>query len=187
MIRLVFLSAILMALTPAMAQDEFNLEETVELCSACHGENGVPEDPSYPIIWGQEYFYIYTQLKDYKAGRREHEIMTEIAATYSRDQQKQISQYFADKEWPAIQVSTVEGDDAVSERAIAGGQCSACHGKWGGDSRIPRLAGQNVDYLMQTMHAFKNETRMNAPDKNSTMQQLDDPTIASLSRYLGSL
>ena len=36
------------------------------------------------------------------------------------------------------------------------------------------------------MHDFKNEVRMNAPDLISTMKQLDDETIAALSRYLSA-
>lgn len=172
---------------PAEAQDAFDLDGAVALCATCHGEDGMPIDPAYPIIWGQEYFYTYTQLRDYAAGRREHEIMTGIAAEYDRDQAKALATYFSEKPWPAIQSAMQEGDQAAAEKGITGGQCSACHGKWGGDSRIPRLAGQQPAYLDATMLAFKNEQRMNAPDKISTMQQLDDSTIEALSRYLSTL
>lgn len=187
MLRAVSLLLVLTFSSSAMAQDNFNLEETVALCSACHGENGTPEEADTPIIWGQQFFYIYTQLKDYSAGRRQHDIMTGIASEYTRSQQKQIAQYFAEKEWPAIQASTQDGDDRLAQRAITGGQCSACHGKWNGDSRIPRLAGQQIDYLIRTMQDFKQEIRLNAPDKISTMKQLEDETIAALSRFLGAL
>lgn len=175
------------ALSAAAQDAEFDVAAEAEYCATCHGEAGIPVEETYPIIWGQEYFYIYTQLRDYGAGRREHEIMTGIAAEYDRDQAKALAEYFAAKPWPAIQVRTEEGDAALAERGITGGQCSACHGKWGGDSRIPRLAGQEPDYLRQTMLDFKHEVRMNAPDKISTMQQLDDATIDALSRYLAAL
>ncbi len=52
----------------------------VALCTSCHGEDGRPIEPDIPIIWGQEYYYLYVQLKDYKSGLRAHEIMNEIAA-----------------------------------------------------------------------------------------------------------
>ena len=172
---------------PALAQDDFVLEDEIELCAGCHGEDGLPIEPDYPIIWGQQYFYIYTQLRDYGAGRREHEIMTEIAAAYSRDQAKKIAAYFAELEWPGIEATVLDGDQVIAEKGITGGQCSACHGKWQGDSRIPRLAGQNPEYLRKTMQDFKHEIRLNAPDKISTMKQLDDGTIEALSRFLSSL
>jgi cytochrome c553 len=181
----IFLSLLLV--TSAQAQDDFNIEETVEICSACHGEEGTPEDTEYPIIWGQQYFYIYTQLKDYEAGRRENEIMSGIVEGMTRDQMKAVAQHFSEKEWPAIQVETEEGDARLAELGITGGQCSACHGKWQGDSRIPRMSGQNPAYSEKTMQDFKHDVRNNAPDKNSTMQRLDDETIAALARYLGSL
>ncbi|MEP3280007.1 MAG: cytochrome c4 [Stappiaceae bacterium] len=187
MVRAFLILLVTMFCLPAIAQDDFNLEETVELCVTCHGEDGVPIETDIPVIYGQEFFYIYTQLKDYSAGRRENEIMTDIAAEYTRSQLKEISQYFAEKPWPKLEASTQEGDASLAELAITGGQCSACHGKWNGDSRIPRLAGQQISYLEKTMQDFKNEVRLNAPDKISTMKQIEDPSIAALSRYLGAL
>lgn len=179
--------AAVLAAAPALAQDAFDLEETVALCTSCHGAEGVPVEPDYPVIQGQEYFYIYTQLRDYGAGRRENEIMTGIAAEYDRDQAKLIAQHFADLPWPKIPAGPLqEGDASVALKGITGGQCSACHGKWQGDSRIPRAAGQQAAYLEKTMKDFKAEVRMNAPDKISTMKQLDDATIEALARFLAA-
>lgn len=179
--------ALIFAALPAAATEDFVLENELALCMSCHGENGVPSESDYPIIWGQEYFYIYTQLRDYAAQRRDNEIMSPIAASYDRDQAKLLAEHFAALAWPDVQAEVQEGDQQIAERGITGGQCSACHGKWQGDSRIPRLAGQQVGYLLKTMLDFKNEVRMNAPDKISTMKQLDDDTIAALSRYLATV
>jgi cytochrome c553 len=33
----------------------------VELCVACHGEHGVPQDKSIPVIDGQQQGYLYLQ------------------------------------------------------------------------------------------------------------------------------
>lgn len=171
----------------ALAQDGFDLENEVRLCAGCHGENGVPVNPEYPVIWGQEYFYLFTQLRDYAAARRDNPIMTAIAAKYDRDQAKALAQHFAGLAWPGIQATARDGDERITERAAAGGQCSACHGTWYGNSNVPRLAGQQVGYLQKTMQDFKREVRMNAPDKISTMQKLDDDTIAAMARYLSTL
>ena len=185
--HLAWVLALAVIAAPVAAQ-EFDVEQEAQTCAGCHGEQGMPVEPDYPIIHGQQYFYIYTQLRDYGAGRRQHEIMTDIATGYDRDQAKALAQYFADQPWPDIQAPPMqEGDDAAAEKGITGGQCSACHGKWQGDSRIPRLAGQQAGYLEKTMLDFKNEIRMNAPDKISTMQQLDDATIDALSRYLSNI
>lgn len=171
----------------APAEEAFDLDAAAAVCTGCHGKDGVPIQPDYPIIAGQEYFYTYTQLRDYAAGRRQRDIMTGIASQYSRTQAKELAQHFAARDWPEIDAATEEGDRRLVQRGITGGQCSACHGKWGGDGRIPRLAGQNPAYLEKTMKDFKAERRMNAPDKLSTMQQLDDKTIEALARYLAAL
>jgi cytochrome c553 len=171
---------------PAYAQDAFDLEETVAACTGCHGENGVPAEADYPIIAGQQYFYLYTQLKDFSAKRRANDIMNNIAAEFTRDQMKEIAQYMSEQTWPAIDAEMLDGDEKLAELGITGGQCSACHGKWEGDSRIPRLAGQHAAYLEKQILDFKHDVRMNAPDLNSTMKQLDDATIAALSRYLAT-
>jgi len=187
---LAFLSvcALPVCVLPADAQSgDFNVEDEALLCTSCHGEEGVPTETNIPIIQGQEYFYIVTQLRDFAAGRRQNDVMTPIASNYNRNQAKAIAQYFADRSWPAVPADTHEGDEALAETAISKGQCSACHDKWQGDSRIPRLAGQQAAYLEKTMKDFKNEVRNNAPDKTSTMRQLDDQTIEALSRYLADL
>lgn len=182
-------AALVIAATTASApaKEDFVLEQEVAVCNGCHGVTGLPIEPDYPVIWGQEYFYIYTQIRDYAAGRREHEIMSGIAAEYDRDQAKALAEHFAAQPWPEIEAATQEGDAQRAGRGVTGGQCSACHGVWRGDSRIPRLAGQQPGYLERTMLDFKNERRMNAPDKISTMKQLDDATIEALGRYLAAL
>ena len=105
---------------PAAAQETFDLAEAVATCAECHGEDGVPKEAEFPIIWGQQFFYIYTQLKDYAAGRRAGEIMSPIASQYTREQQSAIAEHFAGKSWPKIVAHAEEGDgsdDFTSERA----------------------------------------------------------------------
>ena len=74
-----------------------NLEENIETCNSCHSVENVINDPLIPSINGQEFFYIYTQLKDYKAGRRSHEIMTDIASDLSKDDMKALAQFYSEK------------------------------------------------------------------------------------------
>ena len=40
------------------------------MCGGCHGENGVPQEKTTPVIWGQHLGYLYLQLRDYKRGDR---------------------------------------------------------------------------------------------------------------------
>jgi cytochrome c553 len=65
------------AAVPAHAND---IEAKVQLCTACHGQNGVPFDPkTVPIIWGQERSYLFKQMRDYRNGERDNLVMSPIA------------------------------------------------------------------------------------------------------------
>ncbi|RMF38760.1 MAG: cytochrome C [Alphaproteobacteria bacterium] len=182
--------AALLALAPValQAQDAFDLEETAGLCKTCHGEDGLPIEPNYPIIQGQQFFYLYVQLKDFKAGRRTGDKMQPVVEELTRSQLKALAQYFAKLPWPRISPPHASDEDrALAREASVKGQCGACHGKWYGDSRIPRLAGQQPGYLIKTMQDYKNDVRQNAPDKSSTMSKLTEAEIEALARTLSQL
>ena len=60
------------------AADE--IEAKVQLCAACHGQNGVPTDPkTIPPIWGQQQSYLMKQLRDFRNGERPSAVMAPIA------------------------------------------------------------------------------------------------------------
>lgn len=60
------------------------LAQKLAVCAGCHGAAGMPTRPDVPILWGQEFYYLYVQLKDYKAGRRENVEMAAIVATLEK-------------------------------------------------------------------------------------------------------
>jgi cytochrome c553 len=164
------------------------LDETIEVCTSCHGEEGRPAEPDTPILWGQEFYYLYVQLKDYKAGRRDNELMSGIVAEMSRDEMKALAQYFADKDWPRIGYRTEEVEIARAESATGAGQCVQCHlGGYNGASRVPRLAGQQPDYLVRTMLEFKHKIRLNSPAKGSLFASFGDADIEAMAHYLAGM
>lgn len=177
---------VLAAPTTAWAQD-FDVEAEAEACAACHGADGVPVNEDAPIIWGQEFYYLYVQLRDYKAGRRAHEIMSEIVAPYEKKQLQALAQYFAEKDWPQIAAEGADDVRNAAQAALAAGQCSQCHSTYVGDSRVPRLAGQLASYLERTMLDFKNKVRLNAPDKGLLMRSYEDTQLTAIARYLAAL
>jgi len=48
-------------------------------CSLCHGANGIASMPSAPNLAGQQAIYLSEQLKNYRSGKRHHEVMSVIA------------------------------------------------------------------------------------------------------------
>ncbi len=182
-----YLLALLLAFGGGSAEAA-DVSEMIPTCTVCHGEAGIPEADDVPIIWGQHFYYLYVQLKDYQAGRRQNEIMSEIAADLTKEQMQALAQHFSEQPWPAIGYSSSEADANRGETATAAGQCVQCHlGGYEGDSRNPRLAGQKPTYLERTMLAFKHKQRMNSPAKSSLFVSYEEADITAMANYLGGL
>ena len=63
--------------------------------------------------------------------------------------------------------------------------CTSCHlEQFQGDSSIPRLAGQEHDYLLKTMMDFRNHTRANNPGMSDLMNTITPEQIAAMAAYL---
>lgn len=177
---------------PASAQQRSEppgeIADQVELCVSCHGEDGRPVVENVPILFGQELYYMFVQLRDYAAGRRENEIMTPIAKELDRKQMEALAKYFSEQTWPTIQFSASDQDIATGKTVGSSGQCPQCHlGGYNGNSRVPRLADQKPDYLAKTMLDFKNRVRKNAPDKSSLLSEYSEDDLKAMANYLAGL
>lgn len=169
-------------------EDKFaSVRDQLATCFTCHGENGTghPDQPTTPILAGQESYYLYVQLKDFKAGRRDNPIMGPIASGLEKEQMKLIGKFFSEQQWPDTTFKTSPEKIAIGKTGIGSAECTGCHlGGFNGNSRVPRLAGQKVEYLRKTMMDFKTKTRTNAPFMNSLSATFDDETIDGIAEYL---
>src|SRR5262245_14530477 len=118
-----FLAAVV--LSAAHAQ---SIEEKAQVCSACHGENGSPQDKSTPIIAGQHQGYLYLQLRDYKLGTRANEVMAPIAQALERDEMMALAEYFSKQRWPSLRQPPASAEEtAIAQRANVAVGCTGCH------------------------------------------------------------
>src|SRR3981081_1491644 len=143
---------------PALAQ---TIDERASACAGCHGENGVPQQKTMPVIWGQQQGYLYLQLRDFKSGARKNDIMGPIAQALERDDMMALAAYFSQKSWPIRQQPRAPADVAAHAlQAMNAVVCSSCHqSQYQGDGTQPRLAGQEKDYLQKSMLDFRNRRR----------------------------
>jgi cytochrome c553 len=181
------LAAVLTAVTHACgtASADEDIGELVELCVSCHGEDGRPIEPDYPIIDGQQFLYLYIQLKDFQSGLRANEVMEANVADLSDDQLKALAWHFAGRPWPSMSFPSTDQDRALGQRMASGGQCPQCHlGGYEGNNNVARLVGQQPRYLERTMLEYKNGVRMNAPDKATLMRGFEDADITGMANYL---
>lgn len=71
--------------------------EKAQLCLACHGDDGMGVDPSYPVLAGQHASYLERALKDYRSGARKNPIMGGFAGGLSDSDIEQLAQWYASK------------------------------------------------------------------------------------------
>jgi cytochrome c553 len=77
-------------------------QKVTELCSACHGANGVGIIADYPTLAGQHADYITRALVEYQKGDRKNPIMGTFAAQLSAADVKAIAEYYG-AQHPALQ------------------------------------------------------------------------------------
>ncbi len=69
--------------------------EIIDQCKTCHGVNGLARIPTAPHIAGTSRGYLEQQLKDYKSGKRAHEVMSVIAEDLTRDDMKAAAKWYS--------------------------------------------------------------------------------------------
>jgi cytochrome c553 len=180
--------ALAIALLPATVQAQ-TIEQKAQVCNACHGENGVPQQKDHPVIWGQQQGYLFIELRDFKTGARKNDLMSPIAQGLDFSDLMPLAQYFSQKAWPNLAQPPATGDVlAQAERINASVVCTSCHQEgFKGDSVQPRLAGQSHDYLLKTMTDFRSGARANNPAMTDFMKAITEPDIAALATYTAGL
>ena len=157
----------------------------IQICVSCHGEQGATIMPVYPILAGQNFYYTYVQLKDLKSGYRKNEIMAAMVQDLDKDEMKLLASHFSEQVWPETKHKSDAGKTGIAKMAIDAGQCVQCHrGGFEGESRNPRLSGQNYEYLKKTMLDFKNKVRTNSAAKSSLFATFSEEQIDALADYL---
>ena len=186
MLRIALVAALAVGCGAACAE---TIEEKAAGCGACHGLNGVPKDKSIPIIWGQNAGYLYLQFRDYQRGARKNDQMTPIAQNITKEDALALAEYFSAKPWPNTRAPAASKADANSAMtAIKSVVCTSCHlEQFQGDSSIPRLAGQEHDYLNKTMADFRTGARTNNPGMTGLISTVTPEQLAAIAKYLAGM
>jgi cytochrome c553 len=184
---LAVLAAALM-IAPGSVQAQ-TIEQKAQLCSACHGENGAPQQKTTPALWGQQLGYLYVELRDYKSGARKNDQMSAVAASLEHDDMMALAQYFSQKPWPNL--GQPRASEAVATQAMGATSsvvCTSCHQEgYKGEGTQPRLAGQQKDYLAQTMLDFRDGKRGNNPGMSDLVKSISESDIAAIAEYLAGM
>ena len=166
-----------------------SIKDKVDSCVACHGPGGNSTSGAFPVLAGQNARYIYLELKDFKEGRRKDPSMDPIAAPLTQGDMLALGDHFS-KQKP-----TPTGFVADAAKVSAGRKksdevlCPMCHqGEFVGQNEIPRVAGQQYDYIKKQLLDFKAKRRTNdAGNMTSVAGTLSDADIENLAHYIANL
>jgi cytochrome c553 len=80
---------------PAQAADGKAGRAKAQMCTVCHGANGISTLPDAPNLAGQPEIYISNQLRAYRSGERRHEVMNVVAKPLSDQEIADLAAWFS--------------------------------------------------------------------------------------------
>ena len=136
-----------------------------------------------PNLAGLDPKYLAGAMNDYKSGLRKNDLMKSMAAVTDANVNN-IALYYALQQ-PEPAKTPAPGDLAAGKAAAAA--CAGCHGEQGisATPTTPSLAGQDAQYFVAALTAYKNGTRNNETMKGLATA-LDDSTMKNLAAYYAS-
>lgn len=151
--------ALIVSLLAASAHAQ-SFKERMDICLACHGENGTSQTEQTPSLGAQQSAYVVIQLYMFREKMRNVELMNEMAKDLTDDDLRAFSDFISKLPKPA---AVTDADPARMQRGqtiAAQNRCGTCHNdNYAGRDAIPALAGQREDYLSRTMREYKASTR----------------------------
>ena len=183
-------AAVIMA--PHVSAPAADLEagkQKAQVCAGCHGPDGNAAIPGTPSLAGQPTMFTHWQLIKFRDGRRKDPQMSPFAENLSDTDMADLAAYYAAQRARSRPAMTDPAKIAAGRQLAALHHCTSCHRPdLVGQQQVPRLAGQDYDYLLKLLRGFKAQT---ASDLDGTMtmaaQPLSQDDILNLVHFLASL
>ncbi len=195
--KIIGLVLVILFSVSAEAGDAAKGQAKSALCAGCHMADGNSAIPNYPKIAGQGEKYLIKQLHDFKSKKRDNATMYPNVANLTDEDIENIAAFYSSQ---SIQHMAVDKKYLeVAEKLYLGGDsdrdipaCIACHGAHGTGiptAGFPAIGGQNPQYTIATLKAFRSGERDN--DVNGMMRdivaKMSDKQIEALAYYLAGL
>ena len=183
--------------SPLQAGDAAKGQTKTVVCAACHAADGNSSIAINPKLAGQGEKYLIKQLNDFKSKKRDNATMFPMASMLSDEDIKNVAAYYSQQKVQHMAVPEeyieqgkklyITGD---SDRDIPA--CIACHSADGNGiatAGYPAIGGQQPQYTIATLKAFRSGVRNN--DDNEIMRmvaaKMSDTQIEALAYYLAGL
>lgn len=181
-LRLVVSLGGMVVLAGAVSAQDVEAGRTVaNMCRTCHGLDGYARIPIAPHIGGEPASYLARQLRAFRSGEREHEMMSIVAASLSDAQIENVAAWYAQHTATAVPPQGVDAEAAPDS-------CPACHGADGIAvvEDAPNLAGEDTIYLETQLKAFRSGKRQHEV-MSAIAAELDDAEIRAVSEWYAAI
>lgn len=160
-------------------------KKAATFCANCHGVDGNSKLPEVPNLAGQNPIYLMEQVRKFAAGERRDQWMEPAIKLLSETERVNIVAYYS----AMTVVPASSAPPSAQGNELYHQLCTACHGPQAqGGERFPRLAGQQKNYLVNSLTRYRDRTgeRM-APEMLAMTAKLKDADIKHLAEYLSAL
>ena len=172
----------------AARADDMPLAERIALCGGCHGEDGNSRMEKIPSLAGQPAYFIMNQLFLMRETVRRVEAMMPFVKDLKDEELTALADHFSALP-PKPSGETI--DPALVERGaalVATHRCASCHlPSLAGQEQMPRLAKQRLDYLIDALKSYRDNTRTGSETlMNAAVAGLSDADLTALAHYAAS-
>jgi cytochrome c553 len=154
-------------------------EPLTAVCGGCHGSHGVSTDSATPSLAGQDPQYLAHEIKAYRTTRK-HALMSKLVANLSDQDIANIAAFYS------TQKSKPAADGQALLKATTD-KCDRCH-SGGLDNpalAVPIINGQDKDYLVLALRAYRDDRRGNSMMHNMSLPY-SDSIIEGIASYYAS-
>lgn len=155
-------------------------------CLNCHGDNGISKIPEVPNLAGQNPAYLLEQIRKFGSGERKDQFMQGLIKVLKDEERVQIALFYGSQTVPPS-----KADPALAARGkeLFTKLCVRCHGDAArGDMTIPRLAGQQIPYIVSSVTRYRDNTgQRNNQLMSIATSSLKNEDIKAIANYLTQL
>jgi cytochrome c553 len=154
-------------------------EPRTAVCGGCHGSHGVSTDSATPSLASEDPAYLKQSILAYRTTRK-HDLMQRLVGSLSEQDIDNIVAFYAtQKSKPAENGQTLLKE--ITDK------CDRCHAGERDNPAlaIPIIGGQDKDYLVLALRAYRDDKRGNSMMHNMSMPY-SDSIIESIASYYAS-
>jgi cytochrome c553 len=157
-------------------------------CGACHGADGNASIAGMPSLAAQPAWFTHWALIKFRDGRRKDPVMSPLAANLTDADLADLAAFYAAQPYKPRTQALDAAKAAEGRRLATLHNCTSCHRPdLSGQHQVPRVAGQDLAYLVKLLRAYKAQT---AGDLEGLMTQaaqpLSEADIESLAHFMAT-